>query len=144
MCMYASCMQHPTCMPLSSQVAKFCMASSVVIPETGAWIVGATLASESKLHRTLDTQKLHAWARSVMVPEARTTDKSRSPARSEKGRPRSAGTDGEHLVLPPIKCTSPEPQKAALHEQDSNSTSATGAKGNAQAAPGASQLPELQ
>ena len=49
-------------------MAKFCMASSVIDPGSGSWVVAATLASGSKLHRTHDTQKLHRWAKSLLEP----------------------------------------------------------------------------
>lgn len=52
-------------------VAKFCMASSVVDPDTGSWIVGAILGSSSKLERTRDTQRLHKWVKSLLATEAK-------------------------------------------------------------------------
>lgn len=51
-------------------IAKYCMASSVVQPDTGRWVIGVTLASGSKLKRTQDTQKLHKWARKVLSAAA--------------------------------------------------------------------------
>jgi len=55
-----------------TKIAKFCMASSVRHSETGAWVIGVTLASETKLKRTQDTQRLHSWARKALSRDRET------------------------------------------------------------------------